>query len=373
MLPLKYGVSYSGPRGTLDQGGAYVVAYAHDGSVLVQHGGVEVGQGIQTKMAQIAAETLDIPLHLIKMGPTDTNVIFDASPTAASTGSDLNGGAVELACRQLRERLEKFCEDLEQYTVYFSKFDPTVMDEVTNRQIETVTHNWRDHWSDLWSTIVSLAYINRINLASEARYKMPHYSAVDIAHTIGKPFFYFTTGVGYSEVELDVLTGDYTLLRSDILFDIGKSLNPLIDVGQIEGAFIQGVGYVTFEELLLQGPVQAPRQGYPEGALTSTNTWDYKPPGTKSIPLDMRVKIVDNSGCELQHPEPKLDMAAVKSSKGIGEPPLVLGNSVFFAIKQAILTFYQDQGYDGWAEMDAPATVQRIQSACRVARDDLKL
>ncbi len=340
-----------------------MIAYSHDGSVLVQHGGVEIGQGIQTKMAQIAAETLDIPIELIKMGDTDTNVINDASPTAASTGSDLNGGAVQQACLKLRHRLEKFCENLEQYTVYFSKFDPTKMDESQKAQIETVVGNWRDRWSEVWPAIVSLAYVNRVGLTAEARYKTPHYTGVDIHHSIGSPFFYFVYGAAVSEVEIDVLTGDFTIIRSDILFD----------VGQIEGGFVQGVGYVTMEELTFQGSAEAPRMGYPPGALTSVNTWEYKPPGSKSIPLDLRVRIVDNSGCDLQRPGPKLDAAAVKSSKGIGEPPLVLGNTVFFAIKQAILDFYKDQGYDGWVEMDAPATVQRIQSACRVAIDELNL
>jgi xanthine dehydrogenase small subunit len=373
MIPLKYGISYSGPRGTLDQGGAYVVAYSSDGSVLVSHGGVEMGQGIQTKMAQIAAETLNVPIELIKMSDTDTNVVSDASATAASTGSDLNGGAVALACRRLRDRLEKFCEDLEQYTVYFSKFDTSRMDAGMVMQVETVTRNWREHWPEVWPIICSLAYVNRVGLAAEARYKSPNYSGVDINHSIGNPFFYYTYAVAASEVEIDVLTGDFTILRSDILFDVGKSLNPLIDIGQIEGGFVQGIGYLTMEEMTYQGPQEAPRDGYPEAAITSTNTWEYKPPGTKSIPLDMHVRIYDNSGCTLQRKEPKLDAAAVKSSKGIGEPPLVLGNTVFFAIKQAVQAFYRDQGHDAWVGMDAPATVQRIQSACRVAIDELKL
>jgi xanthine dehydrogenase/oxidase len=373
MIPLKYGVSYSGPRGTLDQGGAYVVAYANDGSVLVSHGGVEMGQGIQTKMAQIAAETLDIPIELIKMADTDTNVISDASATAASTGSDLNGGAVALACNKLRSRLEKFCEDLEQYTVYFSKFDDTKMDADTVMQMQTVTRNWREHWSEVWPLVCSLAYANRVGLAAEGRYKSPNYSGVDINHSIGNTFFYYTYAVAVSEVEIDVLTGDSIIIRSDILFDVGKSLNPLIDVGQIEGGFVQGIGYVTTEELTYQGPKEAPRDGYPDGALTSTNTWEYKPPGTKSIPLDMRVRIYDNSGGSYERKGPKLDAAAVKSSKGIGEPPLVLGNTVFFAIKQAVQAFYNDQGHNEWVEMDAPATVERIQSTCRKAIGELKL
>jgi xanthine dehydrogenase/oxidase len=126
------------------------------------------------------------------------------------------------------------------------------------------------------------------------------------------------------------------------------------------------------EELTYQGPREVPR-GYPECALTTTNTWEYKPPGSKSIPLDLRVRIADTSGSKPLPRRPKLDAAAVKRSKGIGEPPLVLSNTVFFAIKQAIQAHYRDQGYEGWVEMDAPATVVRIQSACRVAIDELRL
>lgn len=375
MIPLKYGVSYTGPRGTLDQGGAYVVAYSDDGSLLVHHGGVEIGQGIDTKMAQIAAETLGIDLTLVRVANTDTQAISDASPTAASTGSDLNGGAVQLACQELRGRLEKFCEDLEQYTLYFSEYDGSSVDPSTAQQIDTVVRNWRSHWSECWPLIVSLAYTNRINLSAEARYKSPHYSVVDVNHRFGRPFFYFTYAAAASEVEVDILTGEFTIIQSDILFDVGKSLNPLIDVGQIEGGFIQGVGYVTTEELLKQQDGEAEVPGVPHGAITSVNTWQYKPPGAKTIPQQFNVHIFDNSGMKSSSRNPHLDSAAVKSSKGIGEPPLVLGNTVFFAIKRAILAFYEQQGYSDWCEMTAPATVAKIQSACQVAitQEDLIL
>ncbi len=375
MIPLKYGVSYTGPRGTLDQGGAYVIAYADDGSVLVHHGGVEIGQGIDTKMAQIAAETLGIDLTLIRIANTDTQSISDASPTAASTGSDLNGGAVQLACQELRDRLTKFCEDLEQYTLYFSEYDGSSVDPSTAQQIDTVVRNWRSHWSECWPMIISLAYVNRINLSAEARYKSPHYSVVDVNHRFGRPFFYFTYAAAASEVEVDILTGEFTIIQSDILFDVGKSLNPLIDIGQIEGGFVQGVGYVTTEELLKQQDGEAEVPGVPNGAITSVNTWQYKPPGAKTIPQQFNVHIFDNSGMESKSRNPHLDSAAVKSSKGIGEPPLVLGNTVFFAIKRAILAFYQQQGHAEWCDMTAPATIAKIQSACQVAikKEDLVL
>ncbi|NJL29972.1 MAG: molybdopterin-dependent oxidoreductase [Thermoanaerobaculia bacterium] len=357
----------------LNQGGAYVIAYSDDGSVLIQHGGVESGQGLATKMAQIAAETLDIPLELVRVTATDTYAISDASPTAASTGSDLNGGAVQQACAQLRQRLEKFCEDLEQYTVYFAQFDPTKMDQDQVLMIEAVTRNWRTRWPEVWPTICALAYVNRIDLTAEARYATPHYSAVDLAHPFGQPFFYYTYAVAASEVEIDVLTGEHTILRSDILFDVGRSLNPLLDVGQIEGGFVQGIGYLTLEELLMATDSEAPRPGIPAGAITSYGTWDYKPPGSKSIPLDLRVKIVDHPDSEHRLKGPRLKSAAVKRSKGIGEPPLVLGNTVFFAIRAAIAAYRRESGDHEFFRFDAPATIARIQQACRVQRDDLRI
>lgn len=373
MMPLKYGISYTGPRGTLNQAGAYVVAYAADGTVLLNHGGVEIGQGILTKMIQVAAETLDIPIELIKQTPTDTNIISDASPTAASTGSDLNGGAVQKACLILRKRLEQFCVDLEENSMYFANSDHASGDKDLILQIRTVVNNWRDHWSECWPIIVNLAYQARVGLAVEARYKTPHYQAVTDSMPYGRPFFYFTYAAAVSEVEIDVLTGDHVILRSDILFDIGKSLNPLIDVGQIEGGFVQGIGYVTSEQMLVQGPNQAKVAGVPDLAFNSVNTWEYKPPGAKSIPKDFRVSIYDNSGEVIRQKGPKLHASAIKSSKGIGEPPLVLGNTVFFAIKQAILAYYEQEGHNGWVELSAPATTSKIQTACKIKTSQLNL
>jgi xanthine dehydrogenase/oxidase len=174
---------------------------------------------------------------------------------------------------------------------------------------------------------------------------------------------------------VDILTGEFTIIQSDLLFDEGKSLNPLIDVGQIEGGFIQGVGYVTTEELLKQQDGEAKIPGVPNGAITSVNTWKYKPPGAKTIPQQFNVHIFDNSGMERNNSKNPHLRDAVKSSKGIGEPPLVLGNTVFFAIKRAIFAFYEQQGHEGWCDMTAPATVAKIQSACQVAikQEDLVL
>ena len=373
MMPLKYGISYSDPRGTMNQGGAYITAYSSDGSVLVSHGGVEMGQGLQTKLAQIAAQTLGIDLSLVRMADTDTRVVGDASPTAASTGSDLNGRAVQQACQALRNRLEKMCEDLEQYTTYYSAFDPMGMDAQSVAQMRTVVLNWREHWGEVWPLVCALAYANRVGLSAEARYKEPNLTSQDVSHAMGKPFSYYTYAVAASEVEVDVLTGEFTLLRTDVLFDVGKSLNPLIDLGQIEGGFIQGIGYLTTEELTFQGPREAPRPGFSSGALTSTNTWEYKPPGARSVPLDFRVRILGTHRLKNDLSATKRTAASVDRSKGIGEPPLVLANTVFFAIKQAVQALYTDRGRPEWVEMDAPATVANIQRACARALPTLAL
>jgi xanthine dehydrogenase/oxidase len=329
MIPLKYGVGYQ-PR-LLDQGVAYVAAYATDGSVMLQHGGAEVGQGIDTKMMQIAAETLGIDMSIIRVAQTSTDTMPNATPTAASSGSDLFGGAVKNACLELRARLEKDCK-------------------------ENNVKNWRKDWKKLWPSIIGGAYAARVNLAAEGFYKTPLIGDVEGTQQYGRAFLYFVYAAAASEVEIDVLTGETTVLRSDILIDIGHSLNPCLDVGQVEGAFVQGLGLMTTEQMMYE----------PDGRLYSNGTWEYKPPCSKSIPVDLRVTI-DKGG------DPNQTNSAVMSSRGIGEPPLVLSTSAFFAIKQAIMAARRDQGDDTWFAMPAPATVGRVQSHCRVKRGAMHL
>jgi xanthine dehydrogenase/oxidase len=329
MIPLKYGVGYQ-PR-LLDQGVAYVAAYAVDGSVMLQHGGAESGQGIDTKMMQIAAETLGIDMKIIRVAQTSTDTMPNATPTAASSGSDLFGGAVRNACRELRARLERYCK-------------------------ENKVKDWKKNWKKLWPSIISGAYDARVNLAVEAFYRTPLIGDVEGRNQYGRAFLYFVYAAAASEVEIDVLTGETTVLRSDILIDIGHSLNPCLDVGQVEGGFVQGLGLMTTEQMMYE----------PDGRLYSNGTWEYKPPCSKSIPVDLRVTI-DKGG------DPNQTNSAVMSSRGIGEPPLVLSTSVFFAIKQAIMSARRDQGDDTWFTMPAPATVGRVQSHCRVRRGSMHL
>ncbi|WP_299372142.1 molybdopterin cofactor-binding domain-containing protein [uncultured Tateyamaria sp.] len=375
-MPLKYGNAFTGPRGALNQGGAYVVAYSDDGSVLVRHGGVELGQGIQTQMAQIAAHTLGIPLDKIQMGTTTTEVVGDAAPTAASTASDLNGGAVELACKDLRARLEDMCRNLEQYSYRDIQTNRTPAEAGYKAMVEAVVNNWRTRWAECWDMIIALAFQNRINLASSARYAVPDYTAVDGRHPIGNPFLYHLYSAAVSEVELDVLTGEWNFIRADIRGDIGKSLNPLLDVGQMEGAFIQGLGYLTTEEMLWQTSDQAPIDGFDNGALLTYGTWAYKPPTINSIPEDFRVSIVNNIGetaTGMNETGPAPADSGVKASKGASEFALVLANSAFYALHAAVTAARKDAGVTEWAELPAPATVPRLQTACNPNRDQFCL
>jgi xanthine dehydrogenase/oxidase len=330
MIPLKYGIGYQ-PR-LLDQGIAMVVAYAADGTVMLQHGGAESGQGIDTKMQQIAAHVLGIDLDMIQVAQTSTAMMPNATATAASSGSDLFGGAVNDGCTKLRRRLE----------AYLKK---------TN-----AVKGWRTHWKEKWPDIVGAAYAARISLIAEGFYRTPFIGDVEGIHSQGRAFLYFIFAAAAAEVEIDVLTGESQILRADILYDAGHSLNPCLDVGQIEGGFVQGSGLMTTEQLMYEA----------NGRLYSDGTWEYKPPTSKSIPIDFRVTI--SRGGRLN----KTD-AAVAGSRALGEPPFVLSTSVFFAIKQAIMAARRDQGDVSWFTMPAPATVGRIRNHCRVDRGNMRL
>jgi xanthine dehydrogenase/oxidase len=345
MIPQKYGIAFTEPRGSLNASSALVNVNMADGSVVVQHGGVEMGQGLNTKIAQLAANTLGIPLDRIRVAGINSDAIVNAPATAASTGYDLNGGAVELACRTLRSRLEDFCRDIEQ-------FNP-------NNRIE----HWRYDWAGSWPEIVFKAWFNRVNLSAAELYKSPHYKGPNERNPRGKPFLYFVYSASATEVELDVLTGEFAILRADILYDPGKSPNPAIDIGQLEGGYMQGVGFATTEELIYDD----------EGRLVTDNIWSYKPPCSKSIPLDFRVKLhpVDEQrGAR----EALAEKQAVKSSKAAGEPGLTLGLSAYFAIKRAVMDARRElTGRNDWLRMDLPATCQRIQTCCGVTTEFLTL
>ena len=333
MIPLKYGISYT--YRPMNQGGAYVVAMSADGTVILHHGGIEMGQGIHTKMIIIAAQVLGIATTLISVADSATSTIPNASSTGASTGSDLNGGAVKLACAALRARLEAFCR--------------------TQSHVKDFP-DWEGDWGANWPKIVAAANTARIDLSAESLFDSPDLGELDPATgqlPAGKQlFYYYTYCVAVSEVEIDVLTGESEVRRSDLVYDAGTSIDSLLDFGQIEGGFIQGLGNVTTEQVYYG----------PDGALLPDGTWNYKPPFNKTIPVELNVaqlQYVRNDHAT----ETPMDHYGIQSSKSTGEPPLVLANSVYFAIRRAIAAVRAERGQRDWFTLDSPATVERIQQA----------
>ncbi|KAJ1945750.1 hypothetical protein FBU59_002218, partial [Linderina macrospora] len=314
LLPTKFGISFGVKF--LNQGYALVHVY-NDGSVLVAHGGTEMGQGLHTKMAQIAAETLEVPLDAVFISETATNTAANTSPTAASASSDLNGFAVYNACRDLADRLRPYRE---QYA------------------------------SEPFAKAAKMAYFDRVNLSAVGHYATPDIG-FDWEKNEGQFFFYFTQGVAAAEVELDTLTGAHTTRRVDILMDVGKSLNKAIDIGQIEGAFAQGQGWSTTEEFLY----------FPSnGRLFTQGPGNYKIPSAMDIPRDFRVSLLEGVKYNA--------LKTIFSSKGIGEPPLFLGASVFYALRDAV-NAARKHAPGGASELptlhlESPATAEDLRLAC---------
>ncbi|XP_076656021.1 xanthine dehydrogenase rosy [Halictus rubicundus] len=308
IVPTKFGISFTVIF--LNQTGALVHVYT-DGSVLVSHGGVEMGQGLHTKMIQVASRVLKINPEKIHIMETATDKVPNTSPTAASASSDLNGMAVMYACEEIMKRLKPVIDK-----------NPT----------------------GPWEKWISAAYLERISLSTTGFYKTP-----DIGYSFqtnsGNPFNYFTYGVACSEVEIDCLTGDHQVLRTDIVMDLGESLNPAIDIGQVEGGFVQGYGLFTLEEMVFLR----------NGALFSRGPGAYKLPGFTDIPEVFNVSLLKSAS----------NPRAVYSSKAVGEPPLFLASSVFFAIKEAIKSARREAGLDnGYFRFDSPATAANIRLAC---------
>ncbi len=344
MMPQKHGIAFTEPRGSLNSSSALINVNMADGSVIIHQGAVEMGQGVHTKIAQLAANTLGIPLELIRMAGNSSDCISNAPATAASTGFDLNGGAVEKACKVLRSRLEDFCVQMEQYT--------------PSSRIE----NWRTDWAANWKEIIFKAWFHRVNLSVAELYKSPHYKGPTYRNPQGKPFLYFSLGVACTEVEIDVLSGEYKILRADVLFDGGKSPNAAIDIGQIEGGYVQGVGMATTEELVYDH----------NGKLVTDNIWSYKPPCTKTIPIDFRAKLHPVNP-ERNAREALAEKQAVKSTKAFTESSLTLGVSVYFALIHAIKDARQElTGKVDWIDVELPLTCQRIQQLCGITTESLK-
>jgi xanthine dehydrogenase/oxidase len=311
LIPTKFGISFTAIF--LNQAGALVHIY-HDGSVLLAHGGTEMGQGLHTKMIMIAAEALNVPQDNVFISETATNTVANTSSTAASASSDLNGYAVWNACAQLNERLEP-------YRQKFGRDAPM-------------------------SKLAHAAYFDRVNLSAQGFYKTPDIGYVWGPNT-GQMFYYFTQGVTAAEVEIDTLTGDWTCLRADIKMDVGRSINPAIDYGQIEGAFIQGQGLFTTEEMLWHRA---------SGQIFTKGPGAYKIPGFRDIPQEFNVNLLKDVEWE--------NLRTIQRSRGVGEPPLFMGSAVFFAIRDALKAARKQWGEESVLNLWSPATVERIRTSC---------
>jgi len=321
ITPVKFGISFT--AGFYNQAGALVLVYK-DGSVQVNHGGTEMGQGLHTKMLQIAADALGVPLDAVRIMPTRTDKVPNTSATAASSGSDLNGAAVCAACDELRERLAKVAARLWQT-------QPEDVSFVAGR----VARSSEPSVSMSFAQLAAQAYLERVPLFATGYYSTPNLH-FDRQTGRGKPFHYYAYGAAVSEVELDAFTGQQRLLRVDILHDVGDSLSPLIDRGQIEGGFIQGVGWLTTEELVWN---QA-------GALATSGASTYKLPSLAECPEQFHVQLLARAA------EP----GVVHGSKAVGEPPLMLAISVREALRAAVAAF----GGGGVTELASPATPEAL-------------
>lgn len=328
LTPVKFGISFT--NSWQNQAGALINVYA-DGSVSVNHGGTEMGQGLYIKVAQVVAEAFQIDLDMVKITPTTTAKIPNTSPTAASSGTDLNGMAALNACNNIKERLVAFAVGKYSVPEDQVEFLPGRV-RVGNREIE-------------WPDFVKEAYSNRIHLSSSGFYKTPdiHW---DRKAGRGRAFYYYSYGAAASEVTVDTLTGEYRVERVDILHDVGASLNPAIDIGQIEGGFVQGMGWLTTEELWWDA----------KGRLRTHAPSTYKIPVASDRPRIFNIELLNKPN----------HMPSIHRSKAVGEPPLVLPISVLHALSDAVASVAD---YKIFPNLDAPATPERVLFAIEALRE----
>jgi xanthine dehydrogenase large subunit len=324
LTPVKFGISFT--LTWLNQAGALVHVY-QDGSIHLNHGGTEMGQGLFQKVAQVTAAVFGVDAGLVKITATDTGKVPNTSATAASSGADLNGMAAKIAAETIRQRLADFIAEKHQVkasTVRFQGGTVRVAGEVY-----------------AWAQVVAWAYQARVSLSSTGHYATPKI-VWDRVRGTGRPFFYFAYGAAVTEVVIDRLTGENRILRADILHDTGTSLNPALDIGQIEGAYVQGAGWLTTEELVWDK----------EGRLKTHAPSTYKIPACSDRPPLFNVALWGKPNRE----------DAVGKSKAVGEPPLMLGISVLMALSDAVAACGKSAGYPA---LDAPATAERVLMAVR--------
>jgi len=318
LTPVKFGISFTNTF--LNQAGALVLVY-HDGTVQVNHGGTEMGQGLFTKVAQVVAEEFGVGLDRVQVTATTSDKVPNASATAASSGSDLNGMAAQAAARTIKTRLLTFAA---------ATFG-VPPDQIAFRDNQVFIGSRSIPFAEM----ADRAWKGRVSLSSTGFYSTPkiHW---DHEKATGRPFYYFAYGAACSEVVVDTLTGEMKLLRTDILHDVGRSLNPALDLGQIEGGFVQGMGWLTTEELVFDE----------KGRLLTHAPSTYKIPCSSDVPADLRVALFDNTNRE----------ETIYHSKAVGEPPLMLAISVFSAVADALHSLAPGKP----VPLDAPATAESI-------------
>ncbi len=322
LTPVKFGISFTATH--YNQAGALIHVY-RDATVLLNHGGTEMGQGLFVKVQQVVAQELGVPLASVRVSASDTSKVPNASPTAASSGSDINGMAARAAARELRERLAAFAAREYRCAPDRVHFGGGLV-RIGDDQLP-------------FAALIDKAYHARIPLSATGFYATPkiHY---DRRTLTGRPFFYFAYGAAVSEVAIDTLTGEHRLLAVDILHDVGRSLNPAIDQGQIEGGFIQGFGWLTMEELAWNA----------RGDLTTHAPSTYKIPTSRDVPDHFNVRFFEEPNRE----------ETIHRSKAVGEPPLMLALSGFHALRDAIASVAD---YRVVPRLSAPATPERVLAA----------
>ncbi|WP_168015637.1 xanthine dehydrogenase molybdopterin binding subunit [Halomonas salinarum] len=334
LTPVKFGISFTAKH--LNQAGALLHVYT-DGSVMINHGGTEMGQGLHTKVCQVVARELGLDLSAVRISATRTDKVPNTSPTAASSGADLNGQAARDAASTLRERLFAFALETLWPDAGLGHDDL----RLENGMLVAGDGEFTMSWGEL----VQAAYVGRVSLSAKGFYSTPliYY---DREAAKGRPFYYFAYGAAVSEVAVDTLSGEYQVTRVDILHDVGDSLNPAIDIGQIEGGFIQGMGWLTSEELKWNDA----------GQLISDGPATYKIPAFGDLPATFNVALLEG------HPN---SQASIYRSKAVGEPPLMLAISVWSALRDAIASL--DPTGD-CPRLDTPATPERVLMAIETLR-----
>lgn len=388
MIPVKYGSGYN--LLALEQSAAIVVINPGDGTVVIHQGGVEIGQGLVTQVQQVASYVLGIPMEMIFIDNVKTNITPNPTSTGGSTGTPYSCEAVKQTCEEMRSRLMEFG---------FQMLKDNGEDWCKSKNIDFWNYGAGENkgWAKklpgndgndvlIWQNLISLASSQRVNLIASFNTKIkggevqipamtfktekdqpdiPGVERIKDAKLGGgvDSFVGFTYSAACSVTEVDILTGEVKIISSDIIYDMGWSLNPAIDIGQVEGAFVQGIGYLLTEKLVSE------TEGVNKGRLNSTNTWRYKIPAITTIPLEMNTFLFPRNDESVQSiPE---DTNQIFSAKEVGEPPLVLANSVFFAIKAAIRASRKERNLPSLFRFDAPATVQEVRRACEVTEKNL--